>query len=904
MRCLGCMKEFESGNTCPFCGYEVGSAPEAGNHLAPGTMLSGSYLIGRALGSGGFGITYIGWDSRSSRPVAIKEYLPGVFAYRTPGQNSVSCYDRESEKKFKAGILKTIEESNCLARLNSFESVVSVYNCVEENNTVYIIMEYLEGKTLKEILESKGKFTFTEALSIMAPILRALSEVHEENIIHRDVSPDNIFICNDSTVKLIDFGAARDSFSDEKSLSVVLKRGYAPKEQYSGSTMQGPWTDIYACAATLYRMLTGIVPQESLERDIDDKLVPLKDMGIDIPDYAEAAIMHSLAVDYRDRIFSASEFLRRLVDPNASGLSEEKSGGTIHVEYSFDDEYTEPAEEKPVKKKKLPIILGIIAVLLIGAGVFAVLHRGGKEPKKVIVDSGTCGSGVNWELDSSGSLEITGAGRMSAFNSPGSAPWAQSAEKIKKLTVSGGVQNIGKNAFNGCENLGELILSSGIESVDESAFSGCAKLKEVILPESLTVINANAFSDCTELKTVHVPASVISFGEGIFDNSPACICCNAEESDAKAYAASHGVRFNLCEGHKIVAAADESTVLPSVSEETTTSIIMTGMCGAELKWELSTAGVLHISGNGAMETGWKSAETANASAPGWRIYSDKITSITVDEGALSIGSAAFSGLRLVTTVKLPESLTYIGVEAFSGCTALTSVNIPASVSAIDEKAFKACPALTSINLNCTVTAISDGCFAACPALASVTLPPSLTRIGANAFSDCVSLSGITLPPTLKVLGAYAFSNCASLTSLSLPLGVRDIPTACFKGSGLNDFTVPSSVETVGDYAFASCLNLQSVTISSGVAAIGKGAFNACSALGKVVLPKTVTLVGQYAFSDCGSLSFVHVTSALKNIGDSAFANTRAVVCCESLLCPAATYCLKNSVSYEHCNGRH
>ena len=178
-------------------------------------------------------------------------------------------------------------------------------------------MEYLEGKTLKELLIEKGKISFDKAVGYMVPILDALTEIHKDNLLHRDISPDNIFVTNDGRVKLIDFGAARyATTTHSKSLSVIVKPGYAPQEQYRSRGDQGPWTDVYACAATLYKMITGITPEDSMERGEKDTLKPPRKAGSKIPRRKQNAIMNALNLKIEDRTQTTEEFKEELLTEN------------------------------------------------------------------------------------------------------------------------------------------------------------------------------------------------------------------------------------------------------------------------------------------------------------------------------------------------------------------------------------------------------------------------------------------------------------------------------------------------------------------------------------------------------------------------------------------------------------
>ncbi|MFR8012293.1 MAG: protein kinase domain-containing protein [Clostridia bacterium] len=315
IRCMGCMREYEDGlPVCPHCGYRQGTPAREAYQLPPETILNGRYLVGRVLGFGGFGTTYIAWDLVLEKKVAIKEYMPSDFATRAPGETQLSVYDGELGEQFEAGLKSFINESRRLAKFNHEDGIVHIFDSFLENGTAYIVMEYLEGKTLKELLkEHGGKIPYEEAVGYILPVLKSLDAVHQTGIIHRDIAPDNIFLTNDGKVKLIDFGASRYATTlHSKSLSVILKQGYAPEEQYRSHGEQGPWSDVYAVCATLYRAITGIVPEDALERCANDKLVPPSKMGINLPVGIENAILNGLNTKAENRIQSAKELAQAL----------------------------------------------------------------------------------------------------------------------------------------------------------------------------------------------------------------------------------------------------------------------------------------------------------------------------------------------------------------------------------------------------------------------------------------------------------------------------------------------------------------------------------------------------------------------------------------------------------------
>ncbi len=310
--CMGCMTERENPEgPCPHCGFDEQASPPAPHQLPPRTILNGKYLVGRILGEGGFGITYLGWDLNLDLKIAIKEYYPAGFVTREiTGTNSITPFTGDSLEFFTRGRDKFINEAKTLAKFYTLPGIVSVKDFFLENGTAYIVMEYLDGITLKQHLAQKGgKLPAAEVFALMEPLVKSLTEVHRAGLIHRDISPDNIMLTKDGSVKLLDFGAAREiSASGEKSNTVNIKTGYAPEEQYRTHGVQGPWTDIYALSATIYKCITGVTPDESLERLREDRLVPPSALGIALSPGQEAALMKGLAVLQKNRFQDLEEF--------------------------------------------------------------------------------------------------------------------------------------------------------------------------------------------------------------------------------------------------------------------------------------------------------------------------------------------------------------------------------------------------------------------------------------------------------------------------------------------------------------------------------------------------------------------------------------------------------------------
>lgn len=320
-RCPGCMGESKE-NPCEICGWNSAAQDHSSHHVKPGTLLNGRYTVGKVLGQGGFGITYMGWDNILKVKIAIKEYFPLAIVTRNPESMEISCASAYTLSDFEYGMEKFLDEARILASFSNNPNIVSARDFFKGYGSAYMIMEYIDGIDLKTHLDRQGgRLPWQQVQDIMMRVMDALADVHNEGLLHRDISPDNIFITARGQVKVLDFGAARSALGmQNKSLSVVLKPGYAPPEQYQTRGNQGPWTDVYSIAATMYRCVTGVVPLESLERLEEDGLLPPSAYGVEVPELFDTALMKSLSVKIKDRFQSVQDFQSALLgrDPVAA----------------------------------------------------------------------------------------------------------------------------------------------------------------------------------------------------------------------------------------------------------------------------------------------------------------------------------------------------------------------------------------------------------------------------------------------------------------------------------------------------------------------------------------------------------------------------------------------------------
>ena len=329
-QCPGCM-EIKSGTVCEHCGYDE-RRQNAPHQLQTGTVLQGRYLVGRALGQGGFGITYLGWNQYLETRVAIKEYYPSAFVDRNATHNTaVVCKTERTEELFQDNRLRFLREAKTLAKLQYVPQIVSVFDFFEANNTAYIVMEYLQGEDLRAYVKRRGgRLTPEETFRILRPVMAALEKVHEAGMVHRDISPDNIMLKYDGSVKLMDFGAVRlvNNPGVDKELTqatqAIVKHGFAPMEQYSERGSIGPWTDEYALCATMYYCMTGRVPENVHDR-VQENIDPDWDSIGGLTEHQKQALDKGMAIRAKDRHTNIRQLMDALFEKPAQTAAEQEA---------------------------------------------------------------------------------------------------------------------------------------------------------------------------------------------------------------------------------------------------------------------------------------------------------------------------------------------------------------------------------------------------------------------------------------------------------------------------------------------------------------------------------------------------------------------------------------------------
>lgn len=365
--CMNCFSVKGQYEVCPFCGYVEGTPPKQPHYLTPGTILWNRFIVGTVIGAGGFGITYKCFDTTLGVTVAAKEFYPAGLVNRAPGECRVGLLSGDKEGQYKERLQRFLMEAQSVAQFGKAKDIVNVFDFFEENGTAYIIMEYIDGILLKDYLDKQGAVEPEAAISIIMPIIEAVKKIHSKGIIHKDISPDNIFITSENTIKVFDFGAAQLNDSKEgMAAEPVIKVGYSPLEQYRDKSRKGFYTDVYAVGAILYQMLTGTKPLESTEREFKDELKSPKDLGVQISANMDRAVMEALSVRTEFRFQGIQQFQEALQNKRIA-------------------EYPEEKIQKRKRTRNWTIILSVVAALavVVGIGLYSTVLK----PQNEIFDT-------------------------------------------------------------------------------------------------------------------------------------------------------------------------------------------------------------------------------------------------------------------------------------------------------------------------------------------------------------------------------------------------------------------------------------------------------------------------------------------------------------------------------------
>ena len=382
--CPNCMATVESeAERCQRCGWSM-SWKNNEYHLPVNTILKGRYLVGRAIGGNQFDITYVGLDLTSWTKVAIKEYYPYDCAQRRM-DTAVRVIPQQiwsptPEKDFAAGKVNFTASARALIRFKDEPSVVSVRDCFEENGTAYAVTEFLEGKRFDMVLKEHGRFTMSETLNILEPVMAALEKMHACGLMHWDIRPRNMVQLPDGRIKLIDFGIPEQHIDTCIVDLPTVWEDYVPAEQYERNGSYGPWSDIYALCAVMYNMITGEIPEVAGARKFRDDLKKPSELGAAITPVQEAALMKGLAIDSADRFRSIGELRKAF----AGETDIRKDNGKPHKPKRRQGASAAKGAGKKRSRIKI-IIAAVAAVLVIAAGVLIFAHASAQKDQTVIM---------------------------------------------------------------------------------------------------------------------------------------------------------------------------------------------------------------------------------------------------------------------------------------------------------------------------------------------------------------------------------------------------------------------------------------------------------------------------------------------------------------------------------------
>jgi len=914
--------------SCPCCPGEhnITKYPTA---LPEKTILVGRYSVGKVLGKGGFGITYLCYDLKEGKKVAIKEYFPDTLAHRNTGETAVTSYDDARLESFRIGAEKFYEEAKMVARFNGNPNIISVYEFFYENNTAYFVMEYLSGTDMKGYLEQHGgRISESEVLYIAKRAIEALMIIHSTGVLHRDISPDNIFICDNGDVKLIDFGAARQVIADaSNSLSVILKHGFAPIEQYQRKGKQGAWTDIYALGASMYYSITGKLPDDAMSR-LEE---PALDFSGVSPKFA-AVIDRMLAVKADDRYRTVFEVLN---DLNATGIAETSLHISPEVKKSFCEKcgvevpagdtlcencrnpvvVPKPSDNasRPDLNKKLAAACAILAVIGIVIVLSVIIRNDtvntynddtsnydaimnnnvdttGGAGKKVI-ETGI--GNVEGDLDAlipeeisltldktelsltEGETFILTAKVESNKDKEYEVEWSSNDKKVAIIDSDGEIVAMGVGTTTITASVGEKEVSCTVtvnrKSIEASGIT--LSEDEVVLKLNgsielkATVIPSDADDRTVTWTSTREEIATVRNGK-VTAVAPGTATVSARTANGKTASCTVKVA-----GITKVNVTENSVSLEAGKTYTFEGITISGietnsLSDSEKTVTLSSSDSSVVSVNGHTITGRKA---------GTATISFTTAGGAKDECKVTVKEAAVKGISLNKTsttleVGMTETLTATVTPSNASSKTVTWSSSNTNVAKVNNGKITAVSKGTA-----TITAKAGNVTAKC----TVTVNPAAKIIESGKCGTNVSYT-LDENGILRISGKGSMTNYSNnnapwyqsrskIFSVIIEDGVTHIGNFAFQNCvRLTSITIPSSVTSIGDFAFFNCCRLTNITIPDSVTSIGIDAFSYCTSLTSITIPSRVTSIDNCTFYECQSLTSITIPDSVTSIGLSAF----------------------------------
>ena len=683
-RCMKCMEELKEGvRFCPHCGYDEDSTAQPMNALKRGTILHGRYYIGNIIGQGGFGITYVGLDLVLDMKVAVKEYFPTGTASRINRYSNEIQWDftGNGRDSWTAGIDRFLREARKMAKLDFVPAIVRVRDAFPENQTAYIVMDFVEGDTLKNYLLSHGVLRWEECMALLAPILDSLAVIHDRGFIHRDISPDNIMLQPDGTARLLDMGAAVDVAANGGRASMaVIKRNFSAPEQYMESEILGSWTDVYAMGATMYYCLTGKVVPEALERGVRN--TPLYyDPNRNIPQYVIAALNDALQLRAESRIRDMREFKQRLGEPEEPAGQEDNE---TEVETGPEKDRIHRTGRRGMKI--VVAAMGTLSVMCVLAVLFYTFRKPDRAvgsdvestaeavaetepPAQTVQETAEASKYVDVDKSDLIYQELEDENGIILTDYIGKDSYIRLPNEIDGLPVLKlGVFFLIKN-----ETLEGVVLPERVEYLGWSTLAGCPNLKEVKLPENLKVIDASCFSNCPNLKWIELPEGLKTIAENVFEDSglEEVTIPSSVESLSMGSVLLRIPRVKIAEGNQTFKMTD-GLVYKNGSELAAVPDWIEGKF--VIPSEISTIG-------------------------DYAFYKTALTEVLISGNVRVVGTAAFEYGDKLQKVQIEEGVEELGYNCFFHCKSLSEITIPGSVKMINPNAFMGCDHLKTVTIS-------------------------------------------------------------------------------------------------------------------------------------------------------------------------------------------------------------